>query len=178
MATLIGAPYVTSPGYDPGYDRDKGLGSNEFTFDAPNGCALGAHIRKVNPRVGTEVSKHKRIVRNGIPYGADYDDDKQGRRGLLFACYQSSIENGFREIQIGWSNKTNFPRGEDKTAAGFDPIIGQPATGEQFYTTVFDENNKKITPPFEGFQKLIELKGGEYFFVPSISALLNTLGSP
>ncbi len=179
LTISIGAPYVACPSYDPGYDPKNGHGSNEFTFDTPKGCALAAHIRKTNPRVVTEVSSYRRIIRNGIPYGTEYvdADNKNGTRGLLFACYQSSIENGFRQIQASWANNVNFPNDDDDNEAGHDPFIGQPAKNKQLRTTIFDENNKEITPKFEDLPKLITLKGGEYFFAPSISALLGVLGS-
>ncbi|KAI9775231.1 MAG: hypothetical protein M1839_001349 [Geoglossum umbratile] len=173
-----GAPYVRSPGSDPGFDP-KGENSNEFTFASPKGCALAAHIRKTNPRDDGEVTPFKRIVRNGIPYGTDYADDKTGKRGLLFACYQSSIENGFQEIQTTWANKVKFPRdSHNDNEAGHDPFIGQPAKDEQFRTTLFDENNAIVTTKIGGLiPKLVTLQGGEYFFAPSISALLGELGS-
>ena len=64
-----------------------------------------------------------------------------------------------------------------KSSAGFDPFAGQPTGDGQLETTLFDTSNKPITPGLGKFSKLVTMKGGEYFFVPSISALSDTLGS-
>jgi Dyp-type peroxidase family len=178
LTILTGASYVDCPDYDPGYDPKNGHGSNEFTFATPRGCALAAHIRKTNPRIVSEVSSYRRIIRNGIPYGPEHDNDEDTERGLLFACYQSSIENGFQQIQASWVNNVDFPNDEEDNRAGYDPFIGQPGKDEQLQTTIFDGTNKPVDSKlFEKLPKLITMKGGEYFFVPSISALLVELGS-
>ena len=85
---------------------------NNFRYGGdPDGmrCPLGAHIRRTNPRDalgwGGQLSRRHRIVRRGMPYGpplaADADDDGV-ERGLIFACYQSSLERGFETVQRAW----------------------------------------------------------------------------
>src|SRR5262249_12261597 len=75
---------------------------NNFTYaDDKDGlkCPLFAHIRKVNPR--TEASRAHRIVRRGIPYGNGPVGEQAPEPevdtgvGLLFMCFQSSIEDQF-----------------------------------------------------------------------------------
>src|SRR5205823_8595447 len=59
-------------------------------------CPLSAHIRKMNPRsAGNE--RHV-IMRRSIPY---HDREKVG---LLFACYQSSLADGFVHLQSLWAD--------------------------------------------------------------------------
>lgn len=64
-----------------------------------------AHIRKTYPRNdlgdenGEEVANRFRILRRGIPYGKEVKDDPNGKRGLLFVCYQSELNKGFAFIQ-------------------------------------------------------------------------------
>jgi deferrochelatase/peroxidase EfeB len=94
------------------------------------------------------------------------------KRGLLFACYQSSIENGFQHIQQNWCNSDVFPATE---AAGIDPIIGQ------WQPTEKSKERKDSMMTIGGLRapllpELVTLKGGEYFFVPSIKALKMVLG--
>jgi hypothetical protein len=76
-------------------------------------------------------------------------------------------------MQSDWSNNPKFPTPD----TGLDPIIGQVdqtskgVNGE--LTTLFtDKLNGKQSVEF---QQLVTLKGGEYFFVPSISALSDDL---
>jgi hypothetical protein len=48
-------------------------------------------------------------------------DPAQGRRGLLFICYQTSITEQFEFLNSGWMNRTGVPERE----AGHDLIVGQ-----------------------------------------------------
>jgi hypothetical protein len=76
---------------------------------------------------------------------------------------------------MAWVNNPEFPGGT--IDAGYDPFIAQPPNGKQLQTTLFDKNDNVITPGLGNFPKLVTMKGGEYFFVPSISALSGELGS-
>ena len=79
-------------------------------------CPFAAHTRKTNPRddlarfpIGPNRLEAHKIIRYGIQYGKEvtqqeHDDKKSSvdpdlERGLLFACYQSSIKEGFHFIQ-------------------------------------------------------------------------------
>ena len=123
------------------------------------------------------------MIRNGIPYGSEYTGDSadKSKRGLLFACYQGRIEDGFEQIQADWSNSDIFPG----VGTGLDPIIGQVkqlpgGINGTLNTTItnlttdekaIQENIKPVS-----FQQLVTFRGGGYFFVPSISALRDSLG--
>lgn len=151
---------------------------NNFTYaDDPDGskCPLQAHIRKVNPRVESE--RQHRIARRGIPYGEREKEPKDNPDikelptegvGLLFMCYQSNIATQFEYIQ---KKLANNPEHLGKKS-GIDPVIGQirekEATGQQWPTQwgAPDETQK----PFDFYGK-VTLKGGEYFFAPSICFL-------
>jgi deferrochelatase/peroxidase EfeB len=107
---LPGAPVDLTPLRD-----NPSLAKNEdFRFD-PNSqerCPFAAHVRKTNPRSdldafgGTEI---RRILRRGIAFGPEVTDEekrakkssdqKRLERGLLFACYQSNLGNGFQFMQ-------------------------------------------------------------------------------
>ncbi|KAH0556984.1 hypothetical protein GP486_005228 [Trichoglossum hirsutum] len=65
----------------------------------------------------------------------------------------------------------------DAVKAILKPFHWSAGQDEQLQTTLFDENNKAITPRFGDLPKQITLEGGENFFAPSISALLGELGS-
>ena len=164
---------------------------NDFVFKTldPDGfkCPAHAHARKVNPR-GTTPStseaseRRRRIARRGIPYGKPMpnvcdaeqtDPNPAGDRGLLFMCFQANIEKQFEFIQRTWCDNPNFPDNvfnlPFKDETGDDPLIGQ------------DQNEKQRWPKQWGnsgagrekfnFESPVTLKGGEYFFAPSLPFL-------
>lgn len=122
-------------------------------------CPFHAHIRKVNPR--TDAGRSHRIVRRGMPY-----KESNGDQGMLFLCFQSRIHHQFAHIQRNWANAPGFPRPD----VGVDPLIGRPGFRErpdQHWQTRWDAR------PTEGydFSGLVTLKGGEFFFAPSLPFL-------
>ena len=148
---------------------------NNFTFDQDAGskCPFHAHVRKVNPRM--EDYRKYRIVRRGITYGTrNRDQEKQGLNniangniGLLFMSFQSNLET-FEYIHSQLVNNPELP----VKRAGVDALMGQPGepespppqkwplswgTGASSYSNAIDS--------------CITLKGGEYFFAPSIAFL-------
>ncbi len=156
--------------------------SNDFDFsDDTDGsrCPFQAHIRKSNPRLsstGKSELRH-RIARRGIPYGGTLieserlEDLPENGRGLLFMCYQADIFEQFEFIQRTWSNFSNFPRAN----TGLDPVIGQdnayaPAKAQNWPTQWGKEERCPIS-----FAGHVRMKGGEYFFSPSLS-FLKSLG--
>ena len=169
---MTGAPITLFPDQD---DPDKGRPTNDFKFKGVTKfvCPLGAHIRKVNPRTEAGSVKMARMVRNGIPYGSEFSEDPDGKRGLLFVCYQSSLENSFQFVQKAWSNAATFPT----SRTGYDALIGQAKDDELLHTTLHDANEEDIVPGLGKFPRMVTMRGGDYFFVPSISALSDVLGS-
>ena len=137
---------------------------NDFDFGGmtqQGKCPLAGHIRKANIRIGFNSS---RIMRRGIPYGEDF---KKGGpdtgRGLLFACYQSTIENGYRFIQTAWANQPGFP----SPGAGLDVTIGQGKASDPPSPFQIGTNSVNINP----INDFVTAKGGEYFFAPSMAVL-------
>jgi hypothetical protein len=99
-----GAPLELAPLRDNaalGADENR---NNDFEFgDDPfqRKCPYATHIRKVYPRDDTgneaEVQRH-RIIRAGIPFGPEVEPGEtttRHSRGLMFVCYQTSIERQF-----------------------------------------------------------------------------------
>ena len=76
-------------------------------FRDNNRCPWAAHIRRSNPRADTRLQPldNRRIMRRGISFGPEVTQEEQTSgttqqgRGLLFACYQASIEDAFQFIQ-------------------------------------------------------------------------------
>jgi Dyp-type peroxidase family len=165
-------------------NRDGIIGSgiaNNFNYDQDSDgarCPFHAHIRKSNPRgegnpaATTEFKSHM-IARRGIPFGhrdVNTDIDPSIPQmpvdgvGLLFMCHQASIINQFEFIQTLWINNPDFP----KPAAGTDPLLGQGMLSTGDFAAIWDDKNSLEQKSFESF---IDMKGGEYFFAPSLSFL-------
>lgn len=138
---------------------------NDFTYggmSTQGKCPLAAHIRKAHIRAGPIA----RIMRRGIPYGEDFKgtpNEPDVGRGLLFACYQSDIEDGYKFIQTRWANEPDFP---PNTGAGLDVTIGQI---ESTTKVPFKIGTKSVD--INPINEFVTAKGGEYFFAPSMAVL-------
>jgi Dyp-type peroxidase family len=168
---------------------------NNFSFDHDvDGvrCPFHAHIRKVNPRgdkvrefvLSPSEDRARRIARRGVSFGPPKLDPGTDKVGLLFICAQSNIADQFEFIQQIWSNFTGFLR----PGTGLDPIIGQakqadPAVDQQWPRDYgshkeldFNFDPPKPYSPYFSFHfgNWVTKRGGEYFFVPSLSFLTGT----
>jgi Dyp-type peroxidase family len=148
------------------YDGDSNSGGR----NDPSKCPFHAHIRRSNPRgshqEGYTKERQHRIIRRSIPFG---NPQSRGEKGLLFMCFQSDIESQFEHIQRVWCNDDPDQFYEPH---GLDPLIGQgPSRIPQKWPLEWGQPNQK---EFE-FRDFVELKGGEYFFAPSMK-FLKTLG--
>ncbi len=165
-----GAPLVRNPDAPNAVERES---LNDFRYETedPDGrrCPFGSHVRRLNPSdtaYRDDANRH-RLIRRGIPYGsylpAGSMDDGQAR-GLLFVAFNARIDLQFEFLQKQWVN-----RGEFVGQAGNrkDPLIGDNAgaVADQF-----------IIPgrpgPVFNLPRFVSVRGGDYFFVPGISALL------
>ena len=149
---------------------------NSFGYgDDPEGarCPLGAHVRRAYPRdalgFGAIVAR-RRLIRRGIPYGelladGQFEDDRQPR-GIMFLAYNASIERQFEFVQQQWINAGD----EFEQGNLVDPITGSPR-GPNRLMIAGDARDGR--PPFlcHGMPRFVSTRGGEYFFVPGLTAL-------
>ena len=171
----------------PGQQKDPGPNStqtdNDFDFrDDANGvgCPIGAHVRRTNPRAvglgesfeeSLKVANRHRIIRRGRNYGNFLEhplqDDDTGERGLFFICLNANIERQFEFIQHTWVNNLKFNGlyNED------DPMIGTHASSEPNFERSFTLQDEILRRTICKFQQFVTVRGGAYFFLPSISAL-------
>ncbi|KIJ38727.1 hypothetical protein M422DRAFT_176170, partial [Sphaerobolus stellatus SS14] len=151
---------------------------SDITTDQTH-CPFTAHTRKTAPRADlTPVDVNHHILRAGIPYGPELTSGEiaSGKtsqdRGLAFVAYQSNLGAGFQFLQQKWANNPNFVFGKNISSPGFDPIIGANAGQPRTVTGLDAANtNKNITMMTD----FVQSRGGEYFFVPSISAIKNVI---
>jgi Dyp-type peroxidase family len=162
----------------PGGTKER----NDFaypTLDVPGDkCPFVAHIRKTNPRGdsvsrgGTlEAERKRRIARRGITYGPQILPGAalpEGGVGLLFQCCQSSLAEQFEFLQGKWANNDGFVQ----NGTGRDPVIGQSPDGTFPAASYPPAWNAGGRIPFD-FHGFVTLRGGEYFFAPSLSYVKN-----
>jgi deferrochelatase/peroxidase EfeB len=110
-------------------------------------------------------------MRRGLPYGGiDETSSDQSEQGIIFMSIGASIERQFEFVQQQWVNYANdFKLGNDK-----DPVIGNhdgDITDKHIIQA--DTESDDNAPPFFCAQmpRFVETRGGDYFFIPSISAL-------
>jgi len=175
---------VVNSSKERGITNPKDL-KNDFDYSTDSNaskCPFHSHIRITNPRadIGNTAidsfAKSVRLVRRGIPYDdilggrQSLDDRPTGEVGLLFMCYQSSIEKQFEFIQRDWVNHGEIGPGN---FVGQDGLIGQGTN--DFQKELPEQWNKdegKNKCDFSNAKSgFVTMKGGEYFFTPSISFL-------
>jgi Dyp-type peroxidase family len=148
---------------------------NDFIYASdPLGtkCPLYAHVRKVNPRVSEE--RRHLMVRRGQTYGirdlkAERKQKKKrlptGDVGLLFMAFNADISEQFEYTQRSFANRADSLPGP---TAGVDPIIGQAPRGQTASPKTWGGGELVTTDPIA---EAVTMKGGEYFFVPSLAFL-------
>ena len=150
--------------------------------DDPQGlkCPLTSHMRRVNTRDmlaprdtdGSVLNNRRRILRRGLPYGdsspgvSDADE-----HGIVMLIVCASLFRQFEFVQQQWLNY-----GLDSNAGNDTcPLVGNHAAGADGPKAKFviASDPKTGRPPFiaEGIPQFVETRGGEYFFVPSMTAL-------
>jgi hypothetical protein len=178
---------VSNHSHETGIKKPEKL-NNDFNYSEDkigSKCPFHAHIRLANPRADigeTDIDsfvKTTRIVRRGIPYEdiprASMDIEPPFGVGLLFMCYQRSIQNQFEFLQSQWINKGEVGK---KNFVGQDGIIGQGSNSFQKHIPEqWNKNIPKVKCDFSNpTNNFVTMKGGEYFFTPSIS-FIKSLGN-
>ncbi|KAJ5094745.1 hypothetical protein N7456_010606 [Penicillium angulare] len=179
-----GAPVQLHPDTDCPADAKL----NDFDYDADSQlkCPFASHMRKTKPRIGVDNADKFDIMRRGLPFGPEHDPKTEPTkttqdRGLMFVCYQTSLNNGFSFIKNKWCNLDNFPSNKEKFTGGIlpgqDPVIAQelPSTKQaDDRSLTFSLTDGKGQHSQMVFPSFIQSQGGDYFFSPSLK-LLRTL---
>jgi Dyp-type peroxidase family len=170
-----GAPLTLAPDADnPALGADPQRNNN---FDYANDrhgrqVPFGSHIRRMNPRDTeltrlTDVNIH-RLIRRGSTYGAPYDPsalsehDDELERGAIFLFISAKAMATLEFLQQEWINDGNFIGAGNER----DPIIGL-----QEKDATFTIPKEPVRRRVHGIETFNVLRGGEYFFMPSLSAL-------
>ncbi len=176
-----GAPLTVCPAADdPAHAR-----RDDFSYAAdPHGnlCPVGAHIRRANPRDALEGTREEsikksnlhRLLRRGRPYGAplsqtfDVDEILAARSegeevGLHFICLNADLERQFEFVQQTWINNPKF----GNLYSDVDPLLGGQGSVQGTFTLQREPLRERIN----GVNRFVEVRGGGYFFLPSLPAL-------
>jgi Dyp-type peroxidase family len=172
-----GTPLELSPDNpDPSLSQDPGRSTN-FTYAADaegTRCPMGAHIRRVHPRdafgFNGRLINRRRITRRGLTYGRFAAEGEPAsdseERGVIFMALNASLSRQFEFVQQQWVQYGNDARlGNEK-----DMLMGNHGGNGRF---VVQGDASPKNPPFicSNLPDFIELRGGDYFFLPSITAL-------
>lgn len=172
-----GTPLAVSPDHpDPSIVMNPHRSTN-FKYGADlDGCRcpIGAHIRRANPRDAAgfngRLVNRRRISRRGMPYGEFVADGQPVRdddeRGIAFMALNANIARQFEYVCQQWIENGNDARqGRDK-----DILVGNHGGRGTF---MIQGSRDEKNPPFlcRDLPSFVELRGGEYFFVPSMTAL-------
>lgn len=173
---------------------------NSFTYDGDRAglkCPFSAHIRKTNPRGtgGAQPPEQERLhlmARRGQTYGHRLDDPTDGSVppsgrptggvGLLFMAFNANVSidddfglSQFDFTQSVWADNPGFPLGGNPP--GLDAVIGQGSRPAQQQVAPWggpDDGTAATTVTVTAAPQAVHLRGGEYFFMPSL-AFLQTL---
>ena len=171
-------------------------GQNDDSFGQR--CPIGAHIRRSNPRdtalpvphdpelsgdpkderVRTErlnLTKRHRLLRRGRAYGPPVDEDydidalrlraSAEERGLHFLCFNASLSRQFEFVQSNWLQNPGFAG----LSSDPDPLLAAnrelPFQASDFTIQGCPVRRIRKLP------RVVETRGGAYFFMPSRRAL-------
>lgn len=146
-------------------------------------CPMTAHMRRVNPRDGLDpngnsrdskkwngsvMNNRRRILRRGLPYGVSdpANPDDQEEHGIIFLAVCASLFRQFEFIQQQWIQYgLDFNAGNDTC-----PLLGNHDADAKF---VIPTDSAVSKPPFvcSKLPQLVEVRGGDYFFIPSMTGL-------
>jgi Dyp-type peroxidase family len=158
----------------------------DYSEDQSGGrCPFGAHTRRVHPRSALEfgvegafetpdaLANRRRILRRGLPYGDSHGERKDdGNHGIIFMALGASLRRQFEFVQQQWINYGN----DFRLASEKDPLLGNhgvDSLGHGKGRMVIESDPNDSRPPFfcSKLPRFVETRGGDYFFVPSLTAL-------
>ncbi|ETX00286.1 MAG: hypothetical protein ETSY1_11795 [Candidatus Entotheonella factor] len=140
-------------------------------------CPFASHIRRTNPRDSLSthnsltISDRHHIIRRGMTYGnaaqlppwdGQMPEDDGEDRGLVFFALNTSLRRQFEFVQMAWSNSPRFNGLYDSK----DPIIG-PNDGKGDLSLEAQPYRDR----YRDVPRFVDVKGGAYLFMPSISGL-------
>jgi deferrochelatase/peroxidase EfeB len=85
------------------------------------------------------------------------------KRGLVFICLNADIERQFEFVQQTWLNNPVFSGLSEEV----DPLVGNLPKGDCIFTVQAQPLRSRV----HDLTRFVTVKGGAYFFLPSMRAL-------
>ena len=155
---------------------------NADLFGHPHGviAGLGNRLAIPRPKLHDDLmasTRFHRVLRRGREYGVKITPEEalqpappgEVARGLQFACLCANILRQFEFVQNAWLMSTKFDGLTDES----DPLLGnRAAVGDCPVTGCFSiPREGKLPQHLTGVPQFITVRGGAYFFMPSMRAL-------
>jgi len=123
---------------------------------------------QTNPNATSTLNKRRRILRRGLPYGpANFehkDDDTE--QGVIMLIMGASLFRQFEFVQQQWIQYgLDFHQGNNTC-----PMLGNHDHHKR-HTVASDPASGKPPYVMSTLKTFVECRGGDYFFVPSMTAL-------
>ncbi len=141
--------------------------------DDPQGskCPVASHMRRANTRDGLNgkssvLNNRRRILRRGQPYGKTTMDD-DGDHGIIFLLMCADLARQYEFVQQQWINYGLDANAGNDTC----PIVGNRGGGDSKFIVPVDPQSKETPFIAAGLPQFVETRGGDYFFLPSMTAL-------
>ena len=134
---------------------------------------LGARDLRSDAKAST---RFHRILRRGREYGSGLSVEEAlspvahtGPHGLHFICLVANIARQFEFLQSAWLMSTKFEAMTDES----DPLLGnrEPLCGAAPTDTFSRPNEAGVRDRISGMPQFVTVKGGAYFFFPSLPAI-------
>ncbi|AWB19688.1 hypothetical protein DA075_01020 [Methylobacterium currus] len=164
----------------------------DFTYRddlAGTTCPVAAHMRRANPRDmldphvtdpdptrgdGSALVNRRRILRRGLPYGGPSQGGSgtdSGEQGIIFLAICASLFRQFEFVQQQWMQYgLDFDAGSDTC-----PVIGNHPKGDPHHepklVIAVEPGGGRRPYICSAIPQLVEPRGGDYFFMPSMTAL-------
>lgn len=127
--------------------------------------------------------RYHRILRRGREYGPGLSPPdamypappNEPERGLHFACLNANISRQFEFLQNAWIMNTKFSgmtRESDPLLGNRESIPGCPVTDD-----FIAPNGEGLARRASGLPQFVTVRGGAYFFLPSLRALRYFIGA-
>lgn len=198
-APLTGAPDDKSKAewdlrFAKANDAEKDRMLSNFTYDDDTSgakCPFSSHIRRINPRASLEaiqganpaaqvinkdafdtpgaLANRRRIIRRGLPYGEVKDrTSDRGNHGIVIMMLNADIGRQFEFVQQQWINYGNdFKASNDK-----EILLGNHDKEFPSRAVLAADPEGERAPYFlRNIPRLVETRGGDYFFIPGMTAL-------
>jgi deferrochelatase/peroxidase EfeB len=138
--------------------------------------SLGFGVKGFRSDVVASTRFH-RILRRGREYGPEMTieqalasaDPDPHEHGIQFICLNANITRQFEFVQGSWLMSTKFNAMTEES----DPLLGnrQPVPGCPFTDTFSRPRQGQLRERITGVPQFIRVRGGAYFFLPSLSAI-------